>query len=129
MLMDGSPEAKAILDDLKNLGIRLSIDDFGTGYSALSYLKEFPFDTLKIDRSFIKDITTDAKGSSVVKAIVRMSQSMGLKVIGEGVETKEQFEMLRAFGCDFVQGYYFSKPLCEDNLQEFIRTRIRTRAA
>lgn len=123
MLMDGSTETKSILSQLKDLGIRLSIDDFGTGYSALSYLKEFPFDTLKIDRSFVKDITTDAKGASVVKAIIKMSQSMGLKIIGEGVETKEQFEMLRAFGCDFVQGYYFSKPLCEDNLQEFIRAR------
>ncbi len=121
MLMDGSTETKSILSKLKDLGVRLSIDDFGTGYSALSYLKEFPFDTLKIDRSFVKDITTDVKGASVVKAIIKMAQSMGLKIIGEGVETKEQFEMLCSFGCDFVQGYHFSRPLTEENLQEFIR--------
>jgi diguanylate cyclase (GGDEF)-like protein/PAS domain S-box-containing protein len=122
MLMEESMETKSVLSGLKGLGVRLSIDDFGTGYSALSYLKEFPFDTIKIDRSFVRGIEKDNKGNTVVKAIITMSHSVGLQVIGEGVETKEQLEVMRSFGCDFIQGFYFSKPLPADQFQEFIRS-------
>ncbi len=95
---------------LKNLGIRLSIDDFGTGYSSLSYLKKLPFDKLKIDYSFIKDVTTDNDTRTIVKTIIGMSKDLGLDVIAEGVETKKQLNTLKKMGCHNFQGFYFDKP-------------------
>jgi EAL domain-containing protein (putative c-di-GMP-specific phosphodiesterase class I) len=101
----------AVLRRLKALGIRISIDDFGTGYSSLAYLKRFPIDTLKIDLAFIRDVTTNADDAAITVAIISMAHSLKLKVIAEGVETKEQLEFLRAHGCDEIQGYYLSRPL------------------
>ncbi|GIZ52002.1 putative bifunctional diguanylate cyclase/phosphodiesterase [Noviherbaspirillum aridicola] len=100
-----------LLEALKAMGVGLSIDDFGTGYSSLSYLKRFPIDTLKIDRSFVHDVTVDADSAAITRAIISMARSMNHKVIAEGVETEEQFAFLRAEGCDQVQGYYVSGPL------------------
>lgn len=100
-----------MLDELRALGLSISIDDFGTGYSSLAYLKRFPLDTLKIDRSFIKDITENEDDREITKAIIAMGQNLHLHVLAEGVETTEQVEILRAFGCDFIQGYYYSRPL------------------
>ncbi|MEK3990315.1 EAL domain-containing protein [Robertmurraya sp. FSL R5-0851] len=100
----------AILKDLKSLGVSISIDDFGTGYSSLSYFRSFPINTLKIDRSFIKDISQNKEDQ------VFMAHKLGLKVIGEGVETSEQAKFLTENGCDMLQGYYFSHPLSEDEL-------------
>ncbi|MCF6318166.1 MAG: EAL domain-containing protein [Proteobacteria bacterium] len=98
------------LSQLKNLGIRLSIDDFGTGYSSMSYLKKLPFDKLKIDYSFIKDITTDNDTKTIVKTIIGMSKDLDLDVIAEGVETEKQLNTLKKMGCYKFQGFYFDKP-------------------
>lgn len=105
-----------ILNTLKNIGVRLSIDDFGTGYSSLSYLKRFPIDILKIDKSFVNDITTDPNDKAIVAAITAMAQQLKLEVIAEGVETMAQLDFLRELHCHFVQGYYFSKPVSADEV-------------
>jgi len=99
------------LQSLKSMGVQLAIDDFGTGYSSLSYLKHFPIDCLKIDQSFVRDIDTNSSDAAITLAIIAMAHSMKLKVIAEGVETKEQFNYLKSHSCDEVQGYYFSRPL------------------
>ncbi len=95
----------------RTLGISISIDDFGTGYSNLAYLKRFLVDTLKIDIAFIRDVTTNADDATIAVAIINMAHSLRLKVIAEGVETREQLDFLRAHGCDEVQGYLLSVPL------------------
>ncbi len=87
------------------------MDDFGTGYSSLAYLKRFPFDSVKIDQSFVRGIPGKQDDSAIVEAIIAMAHSLQLEVVAEGVETKEQFEFLRTLGCDQIQGYYFSKPI------------------
>jgi EAL domain-containing protein (putative c-di-GMP-specific phosphodiesterase class I) len=111
MLMTDSEAAVTILKNFKAFGIRLSVDDFGTGYSSLAYLKRFPLDALKIDRTFIRDVCTDKDGATIVLAIINLAHSLKLKVIAEGVETLAQLQFLKAHGCDEVQGYYFSRPL------------------
>jgi EAL domain-containing protein (putative c-di-GMP-specific phosphodiesterase class I) len=118
MVMHEPERAVKLLTRLKDMGIHLSIDDFGTGYSSLSYLKRLPLDSVKIDRSFIRDIPGDADDCAITGAIIAMAHSLRLKVIAEGVETGEQLGFLREHGCDEMQGYYFSKPLPED---EFLR--------
>ncbi len=118
MVMRNPEHAVKLLNALKAMGIHLSIDDFGTGYSSLSYLKRFPIDSVKIDRSFIRDIPGDADDAAITQAIIAMAHSLRLKVIAEGVETTEQLRFLRDHGCDEMQGYYFSKPLPES---EFLR--------
>jgi diguanylate cyclase (GGDEF)-like protein/PAS domain S-box-containing protein len=100
-----------MLEELRVLGLSISIDDFGTGYSSLAYLKRFPLNTLKIDQSFIKDITENEDDREITKAIIAMGQNLRLHVLAEGVETTEQVEILRASGCDFIQGYYYARPL------------------
>ncbi|HFC54471.1 MAG TPA: EAL domain-containing protein, partial [Gammaproteobacteria bacterium] len=107
LLLREFDEAPRILQQLSDMQIHLTVDDFGTGYSALSYLKQYPFDTLKIDRSFVRDICTDREDAALTKAIIVMAQSLGLRVTGEGVETEQQLDYLRGEGCDQVQGFYF----------------------
>lgn len=109
-----------ILQDLKKLGIRLSIDDFGTGFSSLSYLKSMPIDVIKIDRSFIRDIPSDEDDIAITTAIINMAHSLEIEVIAEGVETFEQFELLRKLGCDNVQGYLFMKPASAQEAEAFV---------
>jgi diguanylate cyclase (GGDEF)-like protein len=105
------------LKELHDLGISISIDDFGTGYSSLSYLKLFPIDNLKIDRSFVFSISTDSTDAAIAASVIALAHSMNLKVVAEGVETKEQLEVLREQGCDYVQGFLFSRPL---SAREFV---------
>jgi len=118
-LMADVPAAAKTLEELRGLGVKLSIDDFGTGYSSLSQLRAFAVDTLKVDSSFVRDITADLDRTAIAEAIVVMGHSLGLTVTAEGIETEVQFEMLRAWGCDSVQGYLFSMPLVADDLKAF----------
>jgi diguanylate cyclase (GGDEF)-like protein/PAS domain S-box-containing protein len=111
MLMQSVETTLKTLFQLKDSGVRLAIDDFGTGYSSLAYLKRFPLDTLKIDRSFIKDLPRDAEDAAIAKAIIAMAQSLRLAVVAEGVETSEQLGFLQQHGCDLVQGFLFSRPV------------------
>jgi len=106
------------LNDLKGLNITLAVDDFGTGYSSLSYLKSFPIDVLKIDQTFIRDILDDDSDKAIVTAIIAMAKQLDLNVLAEGVETEQHNEMLKAFGCDFAQGYFYCKPIPVDQLIE-----------
>ncbi|QDQ27387.1 EAL domain-containing protein [Chitinimonas arctica] len=108
---------------LKEIGVSLAIDDFGTGYSNLSYLKRFPVDKLKIDRSFIQGVTRDPQDYSITTTIIRMAHSLGLRTIAEGVETIGQLHLLTAEGCDEIQGYYFSQPLPANEIAEMLRQR------
>jgi diguanylate cyclase (GGDEF)-like protein/PAS domain S-box-containing protein len=110
-LMSDSEATVQTLRSMKARGIRVAVDDFGTGYSSLGYLKRFPIDALKIDRTFIRDVTTDPDDATIVLAIINLARSLKLKVVAEGVETEEQLTFLRAHGCDELQGYYFAQPL------------------
>ena len=121
LLMQDMESAVAILKELKDLGALISLDDFGTGYSSLSYLKRFPIDFLKIDRSFVKDIAHDRYGAGIVRAIIVMAHTLGIKVIAEGVESAEQLEFLRAQGCDITQGYFCSKPLATETFTDLLK--------
>jgi diguanylate cyclase (GGDEF)-like protein len=111
MIMQDSEAAAATMQQLKALGVTLALDDFGTGYSSLNYLRRFPVDCLKIDRSFISDVATDASAAAVATSIVAIAHSLGLNALAEGVETAEQLDFLVKCGCDSLQGYYFSRPL------------------
>jgi diguanylate cyclase (GGDEF)-like protein/PAS domain S-box-containing protein len=112
-VMENLEMATELLRQLRALGVKLSIDDFGTGYSSLSYLHRFPIDTLKIDRSFVTRISENNENTEIVRTIVVLAQNLGMDVVAEGVETKEQLAILRQFGCEFGQGFYFSKPVSE----------------
>jgi diguanylate cyclase (GGDEF)-like protein/PAS domain S-box-containing protein len=127
VLMQDMEQATTILKELKAVGISFSLDDFGTGYSSLSYLKRFPIDYLKIDRSFVRDITTDPVGAGLVKAIIAMANVLRIKVIAEGVETYEQLDFLRSHGCDITQGYFCSKPLAAEDFTELLQDWDRLR--
>ena len=111
LFMSDVDQAVELMHAMKALGVNLSIDDFGTGYSSLSYLSRFPIDVLKIDRSFVADITRDANDAAIVDSIIALAHNLKLAVIAEGVETAEQLDYLRRHGCDEMQGYYFSRPL------------------
>jgi diguanylate cyclase (GGDEF)-like protein len=116
VVMHDAPTTLAKLEALKALGVQLAIDDFGTGYSSLGYLKRFPVDTLKIDRSFVKGIGRDVEDSAIVRAIITVAKSLGLSVTAEGIETADQLDQLRTLGCDHGQGYFFAKPMTSDRV-------------
>lgn len=105
---------------LQNLGIKVSIDDFGTGYSSLAYLRKLPIDKIKIDRSFIADVANNDSDITIVKSMIKLSHGLGKRVLAEGVEDKNQLDLLRKLGCDAVQGYYIAKPLSENDLAKYL---------
>jgi diguanylate cyclase (GGDEF)-like protein len=121
MLMHDADGATLVLERLCAMGVWLSIDDFGTGYSSLSYLKRFHLDTLKIDRSFVRDLSVDVDDAAIVRSIIVLAHSLRLNVIAEGVETADQLEFLRTLGCDEFQGYYASRPVPADQFETFLR--------
>ena len=120
LLLEETEQTISWLHAVKDLGVHLSVDDFGTGYSSLSYLKRFPVDVVKIDRSFIRDVTTDPSDASLVEAIIAIGRSLNLKVVAEGVETAEQLRFARDRGCDLVQGHYFSEPIPPDLFRRYL---------
>jgi EAL domain-containing protein (putative c-di-GMP-specific phosphodiesterase class I) len=111
LLLDDSPDITEKMERLRNGGIQLSLDDFGTGYSAMAYLKKFDINYLKIDRSFVRELETNADDRAITEAIVVMAHRLGLKVIAEGVETEGQRALLAAVGCEYIQGYFYAKPM------------------
>ncbi|MDP2432944.1 MAG: EAL domain-containing protein [Pseudomonadota bacterium] len=121
VVMDQADATVAILNRLHDLGVRLSIDDFGTGYSSLAYLKRFPIEKLKVDQSFIHDVAHDADDAAIVRGIIGLAHSLGLGVIAEGVETREQLDFLREIGCEQAQGNYFSPPLPPAEIEPMLR--------
>lgn len=121
VLMSGHAYIDDAINSLSNLGVELTMDDFGTGYSSLSYLQNYPFKSLKIDRSFVNDITKDSADRELVNATIAMAHGLGLKVVAEGVETDGQLEHLRNQGCEFAQGYYFSKPVPPEHITEMLQ--------
>ncbi len=120
VIMGDVPGARRVIGELKALGVRVSLDDFGTGYSALSYLKHFSVDALKIDRTFICDLPSDRGDAAIVSAVVALGHAMGLSVVAEGVETAEQAAIVRRLGCDELQGYHFAKPMPFDALRRVV---------
>ena len=119
--MSHAEKTVELLAELKKLGIQILVDDFGTGYSSLSYLKRFPIDTLKIDREFINDLPTDPEDRAITRAIISLAHSLNLKVIAEGVETREQLEFLQDEHCDQAQGYYIAYPMPAAELLKLFR--------
>jgi diguanylate cyclase (GGDEF)-like protein/PAS domain S-box-containing protein len=129
MVMDNAEVALEILSELCALGVRLSTDDFGTGYSSLSYLHRFPFERLKIDRSFVGKVDTDAKSEEIVRTIVTLAENLHLEVVAEGIETQTQFSKLREFGCYLGQGYLFSKPVAAPVAENILRRGLNYKFA
>jgi len=121
MVMQNVPRAVRVLDALSSRGIRLAIDDFGTGYSSMSLMKQFPIDTIKIDRSFVRDLPDDSEDKAIAQAIISMGKALGLTIIAEGVETTEQETFLRDHACDEMQGFLFSKPVPPRQLADLLR--------
>ncbi|MDB5839423.1 MAG: hypothetical protein JWQ23_1375 [Herminiimonas sp.] len=124
MVIVNTDRAITLLRAIKNIGVRIAIDDFGTGYSSLAQLKNFPIDTLKVDRSFIRDIATNSKHKGITEAIIAMGKTLSMTVVAEGVETTEQEAFLLDHGCDEMQGYYFSKPIAANEFAELMLTHV-----
>jgi len=125
ILIRDSDNVLSSVKRLKQMGIKLSIDDFGTGYSSLSYLKRFEVDKLKIDQTFVRDLVTDAEDAAIVRAIIQMAHSLGLKTIAEGVESQQVQDALASYGCDEVQGYWCGRPIPAEAFREFLANRER----
>jgi EAL domain-containing protein (putative c-di-GMP-specific phosphodiesterase class I) len=119
--MSDPVHAKEVLLKIHNMGIKLSIDDFGTGYSSLAYLKNLPVNTIKIDKSFIVDMVSDDIDSMIVRSIIFLAHNLGLKVVAEGVESEEIWNLLASYDCDRVQGYYLQKPLQVNEFKEWLK--------
>jgi len=124
MVMHDAPKLVAMLDELKELGVKIAVDDFGTGYSSLSYLKRFPVDRLKVDRSFVENMTTEADDATIVRTIIALGHNLGLKVVAEGVETAQQARALRAYQCDEAQGFLFARAVSARVLPRLITRSI-----
>ncbi len=120
-LLDNTDNVKKLLHSIKERNISIALDDFGTGYSSLAYLTEYPIDVLKIDRAFVSKIG-DQKQEAIVNAMIAMGKSMGLKLVAEGVETEEQVIYLQKQQCDFLQGFFFSRPLHPNQILQYLQT-------
>jgi EAL domain-containing protein (putative c-di-GMP-specific phosphodiesterase class I) len=119
-------DSKAVaghLEEVKKLGVRLAIDDFGTGYSSLGYLRNFPIDLLKIDKSFIDSVAGGTEGSALARAVVKLGDSLGLRVVAEGVESADQAKVLESMGCELAQGYLFSRPVSAATIDDLLAMR------
>lgn len=123
LFMDESSDAIAVLNELRQMGLKVAIDDFGTGYSSMSYLRRLPMDSLKIDMSFITDLVNDDIARAIVEAIITLAHTLRKSVVAEGVETEDQLNLLRGWQCDIIQGYYFSKPLAAERFVEFMQAQ------
>jgi EAL domain-containing protein (putative c-di-GMP-specific phosphodiesterase class I) len=121
--------AVTVLEQLKSIGVRIAIDDFGTGYSSLGYLKRFPIDTIKVDRSFIRDIPADSGDMKIAHAIIAMAHALRLKVVAEGVENAEQLKFLRVQHCDAAQGFFLYRPLPAAEVADVLRINRLERVA
>jgi EAL domain-containing protein (putative c-di-GMP-specific phosphodiesterase class I) len=110
-LIDSSPSTRRAIEELKSLGVALALDDFGTGWSSLAYLRRFPIDVIKVDRSFVAGLGTSDEDAEVVRAVVSLGHALRLSTVAEGVETAEQASYLRDLGCDYGQGYLFGRPM------------------
>jgi EAL domain-containing protein (putative c-di-GMP-specific phosphodiesterase class I) len=126
--MQDGEQTLASLRALADAGLRLSVDDFGTGYSSLAYLKRFPVSTLKIDRSFIKDMADDPDDEAIVQTIIGLGRTLRLETTAEGVETEGQLAALRRFGCDYAQGYYFAAPMPATQAESVLASRCLPQA-
>jgi EAL domain-containing protein (putative c-di-GMP-specific phosphodiesterase class I) len=122
VLLDSKAVANQ-LAEVKKLGVRLAIDDFGTGYSSLGYLKSFPIDLLKIDKSFIDTVAGGVEGAALARAVVKLGDSLGLRVVAEGVESAEQADALEAMGCELAQGFLFSRPISAASIDHLLAMR------
>ena len=120
ILMRDADVTMVTLNELRDLGVKLSVDDFGTGYSSLSYLRRFPLNQLKIDRSFVNEVTENADDAAIIAAIASLARTLKLEVVAEGVETAEQVRRLAEQGCRMMQGFYFSKPLAQNEITQLL---------
>jgi EAL domain-containing protein (putative c-di-GMP-specific phosphodiesterase class I) len=120
MTMVHAERTMLLLRTLKHMGVHLSMDDFGTGYSSLGYLKQFPIDTLKIDKSFVRDLTTDPNDAAIAEAVIALAHSLNLSVTAEGVETEAQLSFLKARRCDEVQGYLIGRPAPGETIEQLL---------
>jgi EAL domain-containing protein (putative c-di-GMP-specific phosphodiesterase class I) len=127
VLLEDNGMTLGILHELRNLGVLISMDDFGTGYSSLGYLRSFPFDKIKIDRSFVRDIATRADAMAIVRAVTGLGRSLGIPTTAEGVETSEQARMLQTEGCTEVQGFYFNEPRPADEVEGMLEAKDQVR--
>jgi EAL domain-containing protein (putative c-di-GMP-specific phosphodiesterase class I) len=130
--MENAAASTSVLGKLRDVGVKIALDDFGTRYWSLSYLQRFPIDTLKADKSFVKEIADDIDSATLVRTIIAMAQSLRLKVVAEGVETDDQLEFLKLHNCDIVQGYLISRPLPAEDFERWLvgaRPSIAERAS
>jgi EAL domain-containing protein (putative c-di-GMP-specific phosphodiesterase class I) len=125
ILVSNPAIAKRKLEALKAIGFSLSIDDFGTGFSSIGYLRQFPFNKLKIDRSFVREIGISPTANALIQALVSLGDALNLAVTAEGIENKEQLNLLRVIQCEFIQGYYISKPISAGDMSDFIERSAR----
>ena len=128
VIMIDPKRAREVLEALRALGLRIAVDDYGTGYCALAYLRDLPIDELKIDRSFIANVTTDRRSGAIVRSTIELAHALGLKVVAEGIEDTKALAAVAAFGCDFAQGYHFSRPVPADAFTTWVRAQVESGA-
>ena len=129
VLMTDPERARKMLEELRRLGLQIAVDDYGTGYCALAYLRDLPIDELKIDRSFVAHVTADPRSAAIVRSTIELAHALDLTVVAEGVEDQESLDAVRGFGCDFAQGYHFSRALPAAEFSAWMLARASTHTA